>query len=112
VLSKIRRGDHEVEISVPDLSDWGSHTPVIIDDTISSAQTMIEAIRQIREKGLKAPICCAVHGVYDDAALTRLKAAGPSSIITSNTVSCETASVDISQLLADAIQSHRHINGS
>lgn len=110
VLSKIRHGDHDVEISVPDLNAWESHTPVIIDDTISSAQTMIESIRQIRDQGLEAPICCAVHGVFDGAALTKLKAAGPSSIITSNTVSCETALVDISRLIADAIQTSSYIN--
>ncbi len=104
ILSKTRHGDRIVEISTPDLSAWASATPVIIDDTISSAQTMIETVHHIRGQGLAPPVCCAVHGVFDDAALAQLKKAGPAQIITSNTVMCETSSIEISGLLADALQ--------
>jgi ribose-phosphate pyrophosphokinase len=103
ILTKTRRGDRDVEIQVPDLSGLASEIPVILDDTISSAHTMIEAVRQITEQGLKAPVCCAVHGVYDVISLAALQDAGPAQIVTTNTLECETASIDISPLVADAL---------
>ena len=104
VLSKIRRGDRDVTIDVPDLSAWTSATPVIVDDTISSAHTMIDAVKNIREQDIAVPICCAVHGLYDDRALNELKHAGPAQIVTTNTVPCETAHIDISDLIIAALQ--------
>lgn len=103
ILSKTRRGDRDVEITLPDLGDVARTTPVLLDDTISSAQTMIEAVRLIKDQGLKAPVCCAVHGVFDANALAALKATGPSTIVTTNSISCATAKIDISGLLADAL---------
>lgn len=104
VLSKTRHGDRNVSIEVPDLSAWTSATPVIVDDTISSAHTMIEAVKNIRAQSLAAPTCCAVHGLYDDRSLAELKQAGPAQIVTTNTVSCETAQIDVSRLLIHALK--------
>ena len=103
VLTKQRHGDRSVSISTPDLAAWRDRQPVILDDTISSAHTMIETVRHIKAQGMPAPVCCAIHGVYDDASLNALRQAGAARVVTSNTIDCETAEIDISGLIAAAL---------
>jgi ribose-phosphate pyrophosphokinase len=38
VLGKVRHGDRDVDIDVPDLSAWADHTPVLVDDIASSGR--------------------------------------------------------------------------
>jgi ribose-phosphate pyrophosphokinase len=75
VLHKRRIGDRQVEITMPDLSDWRGMRPVLVDDIVSSGRTMIEAARRLPEHGLMRPFCFAVHALFADASyaeLTRL----------------------------------------
>jgi len=72
-LKKQRRGDRDIEISAPDLSGWRGFTPVLIDDLVSSGQTMIEAVHQIRRQGLTKPYCVIVHPLFAEASYTRLQ---------------------------------------
>jgi ribose-phosphate pyrophosphokinase len=48
VLQKIRRGDRDVEVSLPDVSAWHDRQPVLVDDIVSSARTMIQAVASVR----------------------------------------------------------------
>ncbi|MBT8314117.1 MAG: ribose-phosphate diphosphokinase, partial [Maribacter sp.] len=41
VLQKVRHGDRDVEVSVPDVDKYKEATPVLVDDIISTARTMI-----------------------------------------------------------------------
>jgi ribose-phosphate pyrophosphokinase len=67
VLSKVRRGDTDVVESIPNLEGHRSRTPVLVDDIISTGETMIAAIRHLREQGSPPPVCVAVHAVFVDA---------------------------------------------
>tara|TARA_R110000782_G_scaffold73479_4_gene147013 strand:- start:5565 stop:6473 length:909 start_codon:yes stop_codon:yes gene_type:complete len=102
VLTKTRHGDRDVNIALPDLERWRHHTPVIVDDTISTASTMIAVTRQIVDQGLRPPICCAVHGIFADGAHQALLEAGAARIVTSNTISHPSNGIDVSGILADA----------
>lgn len=104
VLSKTRRGDREVEIAVPPLERWKGLRPVLIDDIISSARTMAVAAREIDRRGMPAPICLGVHGVFAVGALEALRAAGVSRVVTTNTIQHETSAIDISGAVALAIE--------
>lgn len=64
VLRKIRRGDRDVEIDLPDLSPWRGRRPVLIDDIASSGRTLIEAARQLSGQGLRRPVCVVVHAIF------------------------------------------------
>jgi ribose-phosphate pyrophosphokinase len=86
VLEKVRRGDREVTVSAPEVHGHAGCTPVLVDDIISTARTMIETIHQLARAGLAAPICVGVHGVFADAAYQELRAAGAARIVTCNTV--------------------------
>ena len=78
-LKKIRRGDRSVTISMPDVADIGDRTPILLDDIISSGQTMLEAVKLLRSKGIEHSICLAIYGLFadrSDQALTELGAHG------------------------------------
>lgn len=108
VLEKTRRGDRDVEVSaIPDLERWTGRTPVLIDDIVSSAHTMIEAVRQLRERreaGRAAPVCLGVHGVFAQAAYEMLRLAGPANIITTNSIPHPTNAIDLSAVLATPVR--------
>ena len=86
VLEKIRHGDKNVEVSVPDVENYKNHTPVLVDDIISSARTMIETVQHLKKAGMKAPICIGVHPVFGGNAYQELKDAGTADIISCNTI--------------------------
>jgi ribose-phosphate pyrophosphokinase len=102
VLTKTRHGDRDVDISLPDLEKWRQYTPVIVDDTISTASTMTAIIRQITQRHLRGPVCCAVHGIFAQGAEAALLQAGAARIVTSNTISHQSNDVDVSDILAVA----------
>jgi len=102
ILEKTRHGDRDVEISLPDLSRARGHTPVLIDDIISSASTMIKAIDLLKGSEMDAPVCIGVHGIFGGDAFARLRAAGPSRIVTCNTVLHDTNAIDLSEPTAAA----------
>jgi ribose-phosphate pyrophosphokinase len=100
VLKKIRRGNHEVEISLPDVERRRDLTPVLVDDIISTARTMIETIGHLKEAQMQPPICIGIHAVFAPGAYEALRSAGVSRIVTTNTIPHETNVIDIVPLLA------------
>ena len=106
VLSKTRRGDREVEVSAPGLNlamardpahdpareatrdpaHWRGHAPVLVDDIVSSASTMIEAVGLLRRADLAAPVCVAVHALFAQSAFEDLRAAGAADIVSCDSI--------------------------
>lgn len=99
VLRKVRRGDREVEISIPDLSAWIGRTPVLVDDIASSARTMIETCRRLSAAGLTEPICIAVHALFDSGSYRALSEVA-ARIVTTNSVLHQSSQIDVSGLIA------------
>ena len=104
VLQKVRRGDRDVEVSVPEVARWQERTPVLVDDIISTAQTMMETVRHLRRAGLAPPVCIGTHGIFSGTAYEDLIAAGASRIVTCNTISHSSNAIDVSGLLAEEIR--------
>lgn len=87
VLRKVRRGDREVEVSVPDVGRWSGHTPVLVDDIVSTARTMAGTVGHLRRAGMPAPVCVGVHAVFAPGAREELTSAGAGRVVTCNTIS-------------------------
>ena len=102
VLRKQRRGDREVEVAVPELAQWRGRTPVLVDDIISTGQTMIETVKQLGS--LRPPVCIGVHGVFAGNAFEALMQAGAARVVTTNTIAHRSNGIDISGLLADGVR--------
>jgi ribose-phosphate pyrophosphokinase len=103
VLRKTRHGDRDVEVSVPDLERWHAHTPVLVDDIVSTGRTMIAALHHLAEKGTLPPTCIAVHGIFAGTAYRELLDAGASRVATCNTILHDSNAIDVTGALADAI---------
>jgi ribose-phosphate pyrophosphokinase len=104
VMRKVRRGDRTVEITAPDVSAWRGHTPVVVDDVVSSGQTMIATVRRLVEAGLAAPVCLAVHALFAGETDAALRTAGARGIVTTNTITHPAGAIDIVPLLVPAIR--------
>jgi len=84
VLQKARRGDRDVEVSVPDIQRWPGHTPVLVDDIVSTARTMVAALLHVA--GTPAPVCVVVHAIFSGDALLELRVAGAADVVSCDTV--------------------------
>jgi ribose-phosphate pyrophosphokinase len=104
VLRKVRRGDLDVEVSVPNLERWRGRTPVLVDDIIASARTMAKAVVEVRATGAPPPVCIGVHAIFAGDALSTLRSARPSRIVTCNTVAHATNAVDLDRAIAEAVR--------
>ncbi len=104
VLTKIRHGDHDVEVSVPQIERYKDHTPVLVDDIISTARTMIETVVHLKKAGTKPPLCIGIHGVFAKGAYESLLKAGIERIVTCNTITHPSNAIDIAPLLAEGIR--------
>ena len=104
VLQKIRRGDKDVEVSLPDTSALAGRQPVLIDDIVSSARTMIQAIASVRRVGLPPPVCIGVHALFAADAYDALLAAGPQRVLTCDTVPHASNGISVVEPLAAAVQ--------
>lgn len=103
VLQKTRHGDREVDIDIPDFQQWVCRNPVIVDDIVSSARTMIAVCKALRQQGLAAPTCVAVHALFAEDAYDRLIAAGTRQVISCNTVKHPSNQISLVEPLAKDI---------
>jgi ribose-phosphate pyrophosphokinase len=104
VLEKIRNGDRDVEVSAPHVETYKDYTPVLVDDIISTARTMIETVNHLKSAGMKPAVCIGVHAVFANDAYEELIKAGASSIITCNTIQHKSNRIDLSDQIIQALQ--------
>jgi ribose-phosphate pyrophosphokinase len=105
VLEKIRKADREVEIHFPSMSIWHEHTPVIVDDIISSAKTMIASVENLRKMNFMSIVCVGIHAIFEGNSYEDLVAAGAGEVVTCNTINHASNQIDLSTVLADAVKS-------
>ena len=98
ILEKVRHGDKNVKVSIPQIDQYMNHKPVLVDDIISTARTMIETVRHLKNAGMNAPVCIGIHAIFAGNAYRDLLNAGAEMVITSNTISHESNRIDISEL--------------
>lgn len=103
VLQKTRFGDKQVKVSVPHVDRYSNYTPVLVDDIISTAQTMIATVGHLQEAGMKPPVCIGIHAVFAGNAYRDLLDAGAASVVTCNTIRHESNAIDITDLLKEQL---------
>ncbi len=102
VARKQRRGDRDVEITLPDL-DLSGREVVIIDDVLSSGFTVARTARQVVEAGASRIQCMVTHALFAPGAEELLSAAGIESVISSDTILHPTNAIFMAPGLAAAI---------
>lgn len=104
VLEKVRRGDRDVEVSLPAHADYPGRTPVLLDDIISTARTMIAATLRLKQANLPPPVCIGVHAIFAGDAFAELTRAGAQRIVTCNTICHPSNGIDVTALIAEEIR--------
>jgi ribose-phosphate pyrophosphokinase len=104
VLTKERLGDREVRVSIPEASKFREHRPVLVDDIISTGQTLMETARHLQDHGLPAPVCIGVHAVFSGNAWQEMQQVGIEEIVTTNAIAHPTNQLDLSPLIIDFFQ--------
>lgn len=104
ILQKIRKGDQDVEVSIPEIGNYTNNVPVLIDDIISTGHTMIETIRHLNTIKMSSPICIGVHAVFADNSYENLINAGAKKIVTCNTINHPSNSIDLSFIISKSIE--------
>lgn len=104
MLSKVRHGDRDVEVSAVDRDAIGDRTPVIVDDVISSGHTVARVVAQLVAARCRPPVVAAVHGIFAGNAEALLRQAGAGRIITTNSVPHPAGAIDVAPLLAGGVR--------
>ncbi len=99
VMRKVRRGDRTVDVEFVDEHKLTGRTPVLVDDIISSGQTMLSAIKALGRRSSVAPICVAVHGVFAANAYDELLRSG-ASVLSTNTIYHPSNAVSLASQIA------------
>jgi ribose-phosphate pyrophosphokinase len=103
VFKKTQNNDGNMQIEIPDATHWKNYKPVIVDDIIATARTMYETTMQLKLSGYNLPIAIGVHGIFVGTSELSLFSTG-AEIITTNAIPHHTNRIDISELIADALQ--------
>jgi ribose-phosphate pyrophosphokinase len=111
VLEKTRRGDRDVEVSVPDVEWWPGRTPVLVDDIVSTGRTMIAAIAALRGRGMAAPVVVGVHAVFADDAWGELAAARPAAVVTADTIPHPSHAIAVGDVVAAGVRAMLRAHG-
>jgi ribose-phosphate pyrophosphokinase len=100
VLEKERKGDSDVVVSVPHTEKYRFYTPVLVDDIISTAHTMIETLKHLEKAGMRPAVCLGVHAVFAGDAYGNLMKAGAGNVVSCNTILHASNGIDISPLIS------------
>ena len=108
VLEKVRHGDRNVEVSIPEIDKYKQATPILVDDIISTAGTMIETVKHLLQAGMRPPICIGIHAVFSGNAYQDLLESGVERIISCNTIPHPTNEIDLSKSIAVEVKKLMH----
>lgn len=101
VLEKNRLGDWDVEVSAPKIEAYRDHTPILIDDIVSTGRTLIQTILHLKKMKMSKPICLCVHGIFSENSFQELSQSGVRSIITTNTIVHPSNGIEVGKLIAE-----------
>lgn len=104
LLTKTRLADRQVRLTLPSLDRWREHTPVLVDDIISTGHTMIEALRQLSDQAMRPAVCVAIHAIFAQTAYTDLQNAGAHRIVTTNTIAHRSNDIRLDALMAQSLR--------
>lgn len=103
VLTKVRSGDRQVDVSVPKSDALKHGTPVVLDDIASSGRTMIRAMEHLTAAGMRSPICVIIHAVFSGNAYEDILAAGAAHVITTDSIPHHSNAISLTDPLAASI---------
>ena len=103
-LEKTRdRKTGKVKIKTKNLEEVKNRDLILVDDIISTGGSIIKAAQFLKKQKCKRIYVACTHALLMNDAWGKIKKAGVTSIISTNTISGKTSKVDISKTIAKAI---------
>lgn len=101
--SKLRHGDHQVELALPAV-DVAGRAVVLLDDMASTGRTLIGAAQGLLARGAASVDVAVTHALFNGDALPALQAAGVRHVWSSNSVPHASNALSIVPLLVRALR--------
>ena len=101
---KLRTGDREVALAIPDAERARGRRVILVDDLISSGATLKVAARLLLDAGALRVEALATHCLAGEADLAELRRAGISHILATDSVASSVGQLPIADLLAEDIR--------
>lgn len=102
--NKIRHGDRDVEITLPDTAHLAGKVPVLVDDVISSGQTACVALKALGSRGFTGMQVACVHALLAEGAEAALQQSGMKQLVSVNTIVHSSNCIDAGGLIAVAVK--------
>ena len=106
VLHKARRGDREVEVSLPDIERLRGYTPVLVDDIVSSGRTLVAALEQLGRLRSPPAVCVVIHPIFAGDAWEALQRAGAGRIVSTDSIAHSSNAISLAEPIAAAVAAH------
>ena len=103
ILQKKRYTGRKVKVTLNKNFNVNNKNIVFVDDIISTGNTILESVKNLRKLGAKKFNCVAVHGILVENALEKLRKANIK-VVTTNTIPNKVSKIDISGLIARALK--------
>src|SRR3546814_16283061 len=101
-VAKSRHCAYELPVSLPDPQAGSCRPPVLLDDVVSSGNTILETLAHLRRLSLPPPLLVAIHPVFAGDAFTRLREAGLARIVSTDTIAHPSNAIALGADLAAA----------
>ena len=102
VASKLRTGDSDIRVSLPDAAYGGRHL-VLVDDIASTGSTLVAATLALREHNPASITVMVTHALFVGDALQRIQGAGVSQIWSCDSISHATNRISLTKSIAQAL---------
>lgn len=103
VLEKDRHSYRNVDVKVKDDIDITGKNVIIVDDIISTGNTMIKAAQKAKKMGAKTITAIGVHGLFVENALKKMDKYFDN-IYSVNTIEHDTNKIDITPVIIDELK--------
>ena len=103
VCRKLRHGDRQVDIELPDLPFTG-RAVVLMDDVASSGHTLAQAARLLKAAGAASVDVAVTHALFADGAVRLIREAGAGQIWSTDSIPHASNAVSIVPAVAEALQ--------
>ncbi len=103
ILLKDRHSARRVDVKFQGKVEVKGKNIVLVDDMISTGNTLIKTIIALKKLGVEKVTCIGVHGIFVEHALEKLKKTG-AKVVTSNSLPNVTGKIDVASLFAEKIK--------
>ncbi len=105
-LEKTRFSSRKVRVKMVKPVPLLGRNCVLVDDIISTGNTMAEAAKKVKSLGAKTITAIGIHGLFVDGT-KKLYNAGINTIVTTNCIEHETNEIDVTSLLLEELKKEK-----